>query len=413
MVSMQFALLGVDDDSLRLAELLVARGGRCVAVCDVPGKHRQTVRRIAPGIRDTEAWEPLVAAVLMQPALVIAAAENPSGKSRAEPLRRLVQNSVPLVVEHGACETIVALELQMIASDTQSTLVAWNPGQWHPALKELQRAVDLGQLGPLQQVSCERTLVGPAISAAEVQRQLARDALLIDPILGEVSQVSAVGNLNQASASTHLTVMLAGEDAVHAQWSAKQVPGVASRLEVIGERGRAVLHMPEESPWRLQLPGQPDKVFNDSFATGEGGVVLAQIDVSLGRDPGKISPDWSDACQSLEIADCALESLERGKTIPVNHEPPSEQKTFKGMMAIGGCGFLIATILVLVVAAAADGLGLRFKRWSVGIWLMGGIFALAIAFLLVQFIAFLFRPRESKPPESNLSQFDRSSSRYR
>ena len=67
----------------------------------------------------------------------------------------------------------------------------------------------------------------------------------------------------------------------------------------------------------------------------------------------------------MEIAEAAAESLRRRRTIEIHQQDRSEQQTFKGVMAAGGCLLLLGVLAMLPVTVLMDGFGatVRDNPW--------------------------------------------------
>ena len=63
------------------------------------------------------------------------------------------------------------------------------------------------------------------------------------------------------------------------------------------------------------------------------------------------APTWPDACRDVELTESIARSLAKGRTIELHDEEHSEHGTFKGTMTSLGCGLLLASLLLLPVAA--------------------------------------------------------------
>ena len=73
-------------------------------------------------------------------------------------------------------------------------------------------------------------------------------------------------------------------------------------------------------------------------------------------------PDWTEAIRDIELAEAIPRSLVRGRTIEVQHEQPTEEGTFKGLMTSLGCGLLLIGLGVIVVLAMLDAVA-RANNW--------------------------------------------------
>jgi hypothetical protein len=103
---------------------------------------------------------------------------------------------------------------------------------------------------------------------------------------------------------------------------------------------------------------------------------------------------WDDICRALEITDAVQRSVKRQRTIELYHEQVTEQETFKGMMAAGGCGMLMWVLLLLMVAGLVEGLQLPIR--NLAIWRLWPFFLFAplVIFLALQLLQFVFREKE-------------------
>src|SRR5262249_13271923 len=77
---------------------------------------------------------------------------------------------------------------------------------------------------------------------------------------------------------------------------------------------------------------------------------VAQLELALAGRPSV--PTWPDACRDVELSEAIARSLTKGRTIELHDEEHSEHGTFKGTMTSVGCGLLVASLVVLLVAAA-------------------------------------------------------------
>jgi myo-inositol 2-dehydrogenase/D-chiro-inositol 1-dehydrogenase len=106
------------------------------------------------------------------------------------------------------------------------------------------------------------------------------------------------------------------------------------------------------------------------------------------------SDDWDEACRALEIEEAIERSSRRGRTIDLHHEQVSEEETFKGMMAVGGCAMLVWVLSMLLMAGLVEGLQLPLRNTIVWrLWPLALILPLAL-FLLLQLLRLVFE----RPP---------------
>src|SRR5207253_3040974 len=119
-----------------------------------------------------------------------------------------------------------------------------------------------------------------------------------------------------------------------------------------------------EGPWVLEtrLGDQSQREAFDSWNPAD--IALDKLFEFLAGET--IRPDWHDALRTMELADAIDHSLHRGRTIELQFGKPSEQATFKGMMAGIGCALLMVALFGTILATAVAGLKFQFARiWPV------------------------------------------------
>ena len=89
-------------------------------------------------------------------------------------------------------------------------------------------------------------------------------------------------------------------------------------------------------------------------------------------------------------------SLLRGRTIELFNEEPTEEQSFKGVMAMGGCLTLMASFGVLLLVALVEALQLPIRGWL--IWRLWPVYLLTplAVFLLMQLLQLAIK-REDRP----------------
>jgi hypothetical protein len=390
---MRCAVLGTGSDALRIVARLRRRG-----------EHEIVAHFEAPDLAPTEdqdSWESLLSGTLAD-ALIVGNTLEPD--RRADQLRKLVQASVPMILVHPACEAIIGYELDMIGRDTGCIMIPYSPGILHPLVASLaQVARGESPIGRVEQLVFARQM--DKRDRREVLRQFARDALLIRQILGDITQLSALGPKPADAVYSNLSVHMSAADQTLVRWSVAPCDDQPrAELQLVGAHGRGTAEMRDgESRWSWNVPGV-DTPGPDGSRWDEARAVLDQLVAAMGSVPAR--PSWDEACRAVELTESIDISLERQRTIQLHHEEHTEEDTFKGMMAVGGCCALLVTLLVTVLVAVVDALDipmLDHPFWQAIPWGRNWplfLFAFLALFLLLQLFRFLFPTSPSGTDQS-------------
>ena len=345
---MQLAVLGDDRDALRIAERVARSGHQVVALLDCDSA---CAADRFPDAVDLD-WESLLDDSLVDAVIV----GREGSERRADQIRKLAQAAIPMLVLQPACEAIVGFEIEMIQRDTNCLIASHYPGWSHPTLEHLRQVVSSPDcpIGQLQQIVFERRL--RERDAATVIRQLSQDVALIQPIVGEIKQVSALGGAGRESDLSNLSVNMSAAGGAIFRWSVS--PGTAradANVSIVGDRGQlGIVLNAEEAEWRID--GGPDPSQWDS---SRAAVEQLREAIEGVRAP---SPSWPEVCRHMEIAETAERSVRKGKTFELYNEPHTEEATFKGVMAASGCLLLMIALAVIVVWGVIEGIRVPEKR---------------------------------------------------
>ena len=120
---------------------------------------------------------------------------------------------------------------------------------------------------------------------------------------------------------------------------------------------------------------------------------MADVVVRLKQlaDGQSVETDLAKSFHALEAVDAVLQSCRRRRTIELLVDQPTEEDTFKAMMAAGGCGMLLWTLTLVILGPLLFLTGSTFLK---AIWytlLLGPM----IVFLMLQLLRFAF---DSDPP---------------
>lgn len=336
---MRFALLGGDEDTRVLERLIGASNDH--EIFSVPSSE----------------WESLLARSDFDVVLI---ARGPDELLRIEQFRKLVGAGVPVAATHPAADVLTAYEIEMIRRESRGVLIPLALDWSHPAWEFIVTTLLHGQnspVGRIEQITFER--IQSDRSRDSVLTQLAQDIGIIRPLLGTVSSVNAVGTSRDDDSFAALTVHFSNEASCTVNWSiASPAVGKATSVQLAGDRGTAVLNIPQSrmAAWELSFGDDRRETFADSNPVTE---LAERIRLAIaGSEP---NPSWADACLDLEIADTAEKSLRKKRTIDLYTSERSEAKTFKGFMAAAGCLILMVILLAFFGLAVWDGLRAPFR----------------------------------------------------
>src|SRR5438270_1355443 len=121
---MKLALLGADDDSLRLVRWALESGEHELLFAFDSRPRAAEIQALAPHVQFQETWETLILGTAADAVIVGRAGAGLTDQTgiadeerRAEQLRKLAQAAVPMLVVCPACEAIVGFEIDMIRWD--------------------------------------------------------------------------------------------------------------------------------------------------------------------------------------------------------------------------------------------------------------------------------------------------------
>jgi predicted dehydrogenase len=396
---MRIALLGLDSDVLELTKYLVTATSHEITVAIVSGEQASLLTRIEPRFELDWAWESLIAAPEIDAVIV---ARGDDQELHDEQLRKLAQAGTTLVVSHPSCSPIVAYELDMIRADVGGALIPLFKGRSHPGFAQLAELITAGGEGPLgvvHRLEIER----PVLDRDDVtfQRCLALDAHAAARLIGPISTVSAIGASQQDGSNDSITVHLTSAGMLQARWTA--TPTGEAEVRLIGSGGEATLQQTgDPSAWVLRATSESlNRDYRDWNQAAEVTEDLANAVAGT-----YTAMAWQDACRNLEIAETALVSLQRKRTLDVYSEPRTEVDSFKGVMAIGSCALLMLVLMTFVFLAVFEGFRLPMADPAVPNDSAGWPLALRLwpvypllAFLGLQLLLMVARrPKEIKSP---------------
>ena len=309
-------------------------------------------------------------------------------------LRLLAQNGTPLLLPHPACDMIMGFELQMIQQDSQALIGPWLDGLTHPIWQQLQNWTvgESSPIGVVERLDLQRVV--SSRSQESVLEAFTKDALWLRALLGRVEKIQAIGvDVGSPDDWSQLVVTMTGPTGTVAQWSSiSDSSGRDSRLELVGEQGAAEVTFsgpPEDWSLAVTAPQPIQVAWETQFDQADCLSRFGKLD-----RVADIHQDWDHACRAVELADAVHQSCRRGKTIALHHEQHSEQSTFKGMMAAGGCFMLLGTLGIMAFLWALQTARPSVADWPLWTFLWRGWLTVLVGFLSLQLLWFVFNDRQ-------------------
>lgn len=373
---MKFAFLNADADSLPFAAALIAAGDQPVLI-DTSPQAASLVIAADLDVRRCAEWEEALACGADY---VLVGSGGPE-TVRLEQLQRLAQESVAAMFVHPqSASTLAYLELDM---HRQAANVALVPLETTRHRAEIARLAELGR--------CDEVIVehrSRVTSREEVLRRFVRDIGAIRRLTGPCEKVSAMGSLGAEGATGQIGVQISTTSGALIRWTfgpTRDAEAVTWR--VLCNDSTAEIAIDAAGSRRLQLT-QAGTTETATYQQADAEQAAAAAARSAVAEPG--NDLWREALADLELVEAVERSLRRGRTVELFHEEASEEGTFHGVMAAGGCLLLLLGI-GLAIAATMVG---RFKFAIADIW-PKALLAVMGLFLLLQLLKFAFPPRDS------------------
>lgn len=417
---MKLAVLGCTPQAIALIQEAI-RLGHEVPVAYVGATDRRAFRDAVPTIRFRDDWEDLLGEREID-ALIVAGPTLPEDipadvqERRDDQLRKLIQAGVPLLLIPPVCEAIVGFELEMIRRDAQGIVVpAWG-APLQTALDDFIQRLDdksAAALGKIELLSMERFL--PVRQRGDVLPAFAHDAEILRRIAGPLLRLTASGAARNGETKPSLasvTVHAETESHYPCRWSvgpANDFVGVTLTLQ--GSAGNLTLRMPVAGESELIDTAGERKRYPVHSAQS----VLNELERAI-HSGAETKLSWLNACRAVEAMEAIDRSVARNRAIELYNEEPSEESSFKGIMAASGCLMLLGT---LAAVSCAGGLAIFFppgKRvgdagpgqygqfHSYWTWLQVCLIVPLAAFLVVQLLSFgLSRHLRRKQPAAKIA----------
>lgn len=380
------AFLGIDEATPALLRaVLENRRFELAGVCEFNKELVDTKPQLRPLVDRARAiakWEDLLEDGQIDAVVV---ARGRDQELRTEQLRKFVQVEKPVLAAHPVVDSMLAYyELDMIRRENNSPLVPHLSTRNHPAVRVLADMVRQGEDSPIGKavhLTIERNIRSP--SKDNVARYFARDVDLARAVSGEMTRLGAMAGAKGAPNLASLGVQMSGPSGIDVRWSVVSisvVPEGHGKLALNGSRGRINLVLHEDGGCGTLEIVDGDQPLRQDFPewTSAKASLEKLADAIAGEHP---TPDWVDACRSIELTETIDRSLVKARTLELYYEDYTEDATFKGTMASIGCGLLLLTLCVLALAGVAEQMRIPY----VGVWRYI-VVAVFVVFLLVQLI---------------------------
>jgi hypothetical protein len=166
--------------------------------------------------------------------------------------------------------------------------------------------------------------------------------------------------------------------------------------------------MPAGGDWSLQMPGEP-ALTESADLDDDRRQIFSWLSHAIDNYEYYDAESWLAACRDQEAAEAVDRSLARGRTIELFSEEHTEEQSFKGIMAMGGCLLLVMALGILFIAVIVEGLRLPMRGWP--LWRIWPLYLLVpfVVFLLLQLLPFVVKrevaaPIPATPPGDNLNR---------
>ncbi len=338
--------------------------------------------RCVPGEVDSVLNDPQVDAVLV--------GRGGSDRERDSVTRLLVQAGIPIILVVPLREMLFGFELQMIQVESQGLVFPYFPGILHPAFDPVasDSSDPESTLGPIQRL--DFLWQSPDHDPETVRRHFFRDAVISRRLLGRILRLSAMlPNRAKPGDWGSLSVQMADERGRAAGWTKTPSPRDRSSLKVTGVAGERTVELsgPPRTWTVTDANGRSEPLAEDLT---DDSLVLRTFRDAVSAEPiarSAVDELWDHVCRAAELADMVAVSASRGRAVELSHEEHSEEATFKGVMAAGGCFAILGALLLIPIVALLERLfpGLAPNpAWRKLPWVVLSV--VLAAFLATQFL---------------------------
>jgi len=350
---MKFSFLGFNQHSRPLAEAILAHPEHQLmavyaADADFPSN-------AFPNVTQELHWESVLHnseydVVVLSPLDALQAQEDR--------LRRVVQCELPAIAIQPFCGVLAAFEMEMIQTQTPAPLICYLPVAAQPLALDIAAWLKDPTSSPVGRIWNISIHSHPTSNDRQaVFKQIAYDATVVRTIAGPVRQVCAVTNSSNADTFDNLNVIFTTDSPTPISWYFDQsLPARGCELRVAGATGKKVFLLSDRhTVWQSQGstsadPFSPAKAFLET--------------VPERFADGATDRSWLNWCTDLDVAETVPTSLRRRRSIDILDEARTEEGSFKGIMSMGGCALLLATLFILLAGTIIDGFSFPARQNS-------------------------------------------------
>jgi len=305
---------------------------------------------------------------------------------RGEWLRRVAAVGLPAICLHPPGDDSEAYyQVALSRDETGAVLIPDLPMRLHPGVAALELALLQQQLGAYRDLRYE--IPAQTLEGDLTRHVFARAVDVVRALLGEVTSVTATGDPPGDHPNQSLVVQLRGPEARRAEIRIVADGSEPARLTVHGEKGSLMLEYDpkhaETSRLIERLRDTPQRVV-PLPAWNPNRAILTRL--KLATSGQSDHPSLNDGTRAMELAEAAVRSLKRGRTVDLHYEQISELHNFKSVMTSLGCLLLLLILGLLPLALAGPALGIRGT-----IYFAYAILPVLIGFALLQILRFAAR----------------------
>ena len=311
---------------------------------------------------------------------------------RAEALRRAAAAGLPTICLHPpGPDSEAYYQVALSRAETGAVIVPDLPLRLHPGVAAVHSALAQDELGAFRTLRHEVPAAGDLVRFA-----FPRAVDVIRALLGEIQALNATGDPPGANPTESLVVQLRDAQSRRAEVRIDVAPSSIARLVLNGASGSLTLEYGPslDAPARLiRRSAAGDESVTELDAWDPHEAILDVLAASIGNR--RVHPDLNDGTRATELAEAAVRSLRRGRTVDLHYEEISEEGTFKSVMTSFGCLILLGILIALPAALVGPAVGIPET-----LYIAYAIPPLLIGFFLLQFLRLGLKRTQPAAPES-------------